>query len=929
MKSIWIVVLTILFCHQAYSKELRVGIWNNPPLSITKNEKIEGFAPDIFNYIADSQNIKYTFIKGKWQDLYSQLERGEIDIFMPIGYSEERLKTMDFSAKPIFTNWGQIITRKDKKINDISDLNNTRLAIQKNDIYFFGSYGLYHLMKSLKFNYEIVDVDNYIEALDKILKGEVDAALVGKSFTFTTNSSEIKITNIFVQPISVHFAYRKGLDNSTKNKIDKGLTTLIEDQNSYYYKRLQYMYDTGYSENIVTHFFIKYGQYVTSIFILIIIILFIFNKILKKRVLEKTSTLTQIVEKLKASEEKLNTILNSVPSVIFIVDKNHTYIDILAKRDDLLLMPREAVIGKKVEELFDSKKAEFFVYYIDDVIINKAKVNFLYDLQIKGEVRYFEAIGIPFKLNGDILALFQIIEQTDLIKLSEELRLASYKLSVEKDKLNRILNSIQELVIVTDREGVIIYMNNAAKNVISEDFINSKLEYVEIYTINDNSKQKFDIHKVIEKGYNEDTLKDLYIKKGDSKIDIECSIQPIYNYDSNISVAVIVIRDITEEKRINDQLIKSDKIEAIGRLASGIAHDFNNYLGAIQNYVNVLKIKDDKEISNIAEQMETIIEKSKNLSKQLLTFAKGGSPVIKQTCITNIIKSVSEFSLKGSNISLELTLSDDCVCCMIDEGLFSQVISNIVINAREAMNDIGHLKIDISTFELSKENQYGVEGGNYAKISIKDSGPGIPENIRDKVFEPFYTTKSNGTGLGLATSFSIIKQHNGYINFVNHPDGCEFIILLKNLNKDQCHQNSYIKESVSKITASDIKILYMDDEDFLRDSFELLMSALNCKTETFANGEEVLEAVQKDNYDIIVLDLTIRNGMNGSQTIKRLKEMRIESYFVVSSGYSDDPVLQNLKDYGFDDHLLKPYSLKEAREMLDRFLKKKNVLISN
>lgn len=927
------IIFLIFFCQKSlYPENIKVGVWHNPPLSIIDTNTVNGFAPDIFGHIADDNNIEYTFIKGKWQDLYRQLENGEIDIFMPIGYSEERLKTMDFSLKPIFTNWGQIITNnKGKQINDISGLNNSRLAIQKNDLYFYGPYGLYHIMKSFNFNYKIVDVDNYLEAVDKLLKKEVDAALVAKSFTFIINNPDIKITNIIVQPVGVHFAYRKGLDKSIKDKIDNELSNLVENQNSYYYKHLQYLYDTGYSKNIFfTYFFIKYGFYFTLIFVILILMLVIFNKILKKRVLEKTLKLTKTVEQLKNSEEKLNAILSSVPSIIFIIDKNHTYIDVLTSRNDLLLMPREAIIGKKVEDIFDAKQAEFFIHYIDDVILNKAKVNFLYDIILNGTTRYFEAMGVPFEVNSDTFALFQVVEQTDLIIANNSLRNVYLDLSAERDKLNRILNSIKEMVLLIDKNGIITYLNNAAKEFIPENYINSSIAGIDLYNFNDDSKYKLEINKIIENSYSGEILKNIYIKKDDKKIIIEGSIQPIFDYQSYIYGFVLVMRNITEEKRINDQLIKADKIEAIGRLAAGIAHDFNNYLGAIQNYINVLKIKDDEEISNIVQQIDIVIEKSKTLSKQLLTFAKGGSPIMKQTCITDIIKHVSEFSLKGSNITLKLNFSHDCLSCMIDEGLFSQVISNIIINAREAMNDKGVLTINLSIVELKDENEYGIKGGAYAKISIKDTGPGIPDEIKDKIFEPFYTTKSTGTGLGLATSLSIVTQHKGYINFVNHPDGCEFIILLETLTEKECKtKKEHTKETFSKPIDRKIKILYMDDEEFLRDSFELLMSALNCKVDTFIKGEDVLKAIKKEQYDIIVLDLTIRDGMNGVQTIKELKNLDVKSYFVVSSGYSDDPVMQNLKDHGFDDYLLKPYSIKEAKDMLDRFFKHRRTLDNN
>jgi len=916
MSKIFFLIFLLIYS-VSFSQTVKVGVWNNPPLSVISDSNVTGFMPDIFKKVAKDQNIDFVFVKGGWDELYTKLKNGEIDIFMPIGYSEKRLEEMDFSRYPLFTNWGQIICKKEKYPNSISELNDKRIAVQKNDLYFIGDFGLLHLLNNFKIKSNILFVDNYIEGFNKILDDQADCALVGKSFILLKKDKDIKPTSIIVQPLEVHFGYSKKLDNQTKNKIDEGIKKLIDDKESYYYHLLTYLNETGYRYSISSFYIQKFFLPFIAFIVILFSALLLFNFLLRKKVVKKTLELNNTIEKLKNSESKLKALLNSMPNIIFVINKNFQYVDVITNRDDLLLSPKEQLIGKSIYDFFTGDKLLLFENHIKDVIEHKHTSNILYDINIGGNIRYFESFGVPMVLGNELFGLFQIVERTDLVMANDAYRRAMMELSIEKDKLNRILNSVSEMVIFADLSGQITYTNRSAaeffgksiigdslSELIFEDMEGNRIDFPSCKDSNNISHCKLNSH---------------YLIFNDKKFEIEGEIQPIYDSVSRINGILIVLRDVTNEKRRERELIKADKLETIGRIAAGIAHDFNNYLGAIQNYVSFLELNDDNR--SIAENIISIIKKSQNLTKQLLTFSKGGRPVFKITDVGNLVKEVAIFSLRGSNIKEEFELPDRCFCAEIDEGFLSQVVSNLVINAKEAMGNDGKIKITVSKLFLDKDNEFHLAEGEYIKVSFKDSGPGVPESLKNKIFDPFFTTKSYGTGRGLATSYAIIKQHKGTLSFVNHDDGCEFFFFIPSIDDKECKKISEDQDSKPNLDRK-IKVLYMDDEDILRDSFGLLMEAIGAEVVSVENGEKVLEAVQKEKFDIIVLDLTIKTGMSGKDTIKKLKEMNIDSFFVVSSGYSDDPIIHNMKEYGFDEYLPKPFSLKEVKEMLENYRKK-------
>lgn len=381
---------------------------------------------------------------------------------------------------------------------------------------------------------------------------------------------------------------------------------------------------------------------------------------------------------------------------------------------------------------------------------------------------------------------------------------------------------------------------------------------------------------------------------------------------------VLNCRDVTRLKQMEEVLSRMQKLESVGLLAGGIAHDFNNILTVILGNLAIAKIADNREkLMHSLDEAETGVLKARDLTQQLLTFAKGGTPVKETASIEEVIKDTAGFSLKGSNVSLKLDFQEDLYPVDIDRGQISQVIHNLVVNADQAMTGGGIITIKGSNIDIDEENIYGLIPGKYVAIEVKDQGVGISPIYREKIFDPYFTTKSKGSGLGLSIVYSIITQHNGAVDFQSQPGkGTQFTIYLPISDKEM------LAPQIEEFGGTG-KILVVDDEESIREVAALLLESLGYKVTTAESGEEAIEICKKDPPDVVVLDLTIPGGIGGKETADEIRKFAKDIKLVVSSGYSNDSVMSQYKQFGFDDVLMKPYKLEQIGQVIYRLLNNK------
>ena len=387
--------------------------------------------------------------------------------------------------------------------------------------------------------------------------------------------------------------------------------------------------------------------------------------------------------------------------------------------------------------------------------------------------------------------------------------------------------------------------------------------------------------------------------------------------------------DITDNKRMQQELIKSERLEALGVLAGGIAHDFNNILTAIVGNISIVKenlLKIDPKLYERLEKAEWAIERAQRLAKQLLTFSTGGAPVLMNESIGDILKETLSFLLAGTNIKLNLNIQEELPLLEIDKDQINQVIQNLTLNAIDAIGHGGILQVSATKVKSSEEKQYILKNGDYIKITFRDNGPGIPIELKDRIFDPFFTTKQNGTGLGLSIAYSIIKKHGGYIFVENHPEGGAifYLFLPFKENSRPLERNIYNNNTNSvsgNIVKNKMRILLMDDEEIVCDVVKEMINFLGHECYVVRNGEEAIEAYKRgmennEKFDILIMDLTIPGGMGGKEAIKRLKEIDPYVKAIVSSGHDIEGAATSYKEHGFVASLSKPFKLQEINETL-------------
>ncbi len=384
------------------------------------------------------------------------------------------------------------------------------------------------------------------------------------------------------------------------------------------------------------------------------------------------------------------------------------------------------------------------------------------------------------------------------------------------------------------------------------------------------------------------------------------------------------LTDISQRKRMEEELLKTQKLESVGILAGGIAHDFNNILTAILGSISLAKLGGTKgrDSREHLERAESAAARAQLLTQQLLTFSKGGSPLKKTTSISEVMQESTEFVLRGSKTSCTFRMVDDLWPVEVDVGQFSQVIHNLILNADQAMPNGGTIQICAENMSMATPKSLPLPPGRYVKISIRDQGMGIPEEHLQKVFDPYFTTKQKGSGLGLAISYSIISKHGGHITVDSTTsEGATFHIYLPASSKKIRPK----AEEQRMLLLGKGRILFMDDEQLVREIGGEMLRHLGYDVELAKDGAEAIRLYSAameagEAFDAVIMDLTIPGGMGGTEAIHRLREIDPDVKAVVSSGYFSGPVASAYMDHGFKGVVAKPYRIEELSEVLNALL---------
>ena len=392
--------------------------------------------------------------------------------------------------------------------------------------------------------------------------------------------------------------------------------------------------------------------------------------------------------------------------------------------------------------------------------------------------------------------------------------------------------------------------------------------------------------------------------------------------------AAVTVHDATEERRRDEERIRVDKLESLGLLAGGIAHDFNNALTSVMGRVSLASSAalPHSELHVLLGEAEVAIRQATDLTSQLLTFARGGEPRRELHDVAALLREATRFALSGSTVRVDLEVVPDLWPAELDAGQFRQVVSNLVINAAQAMHDGGHLSVRAWNRDATEPLSRVAPAGPYVWIEFQDVGPGIPPEIQDKILDPYFTTKEGGSGLGLATAFTIMKRHRGGLEFQSGPGGTTFSVYFP----AQPSRTPRVPDEEPAGLCGSGRVLVMDDDVAVQGVYKASLTQLGYDCEVVADGESALARYFEEEaagrpFDVVIMDLTVPGAMGGKAAMAELRRRDPDALGMVASGYSKDPVMSDFRAAGFAGSLSKPFTLDELATRLKQVLKSKAV----
>jgi PAS domain S-box-containing protein len=592
-------------------------------------------------------------------------------------------------------------------------------------------------------------------------------------------------------------------------------------------------------------------------------------------------------------------IMDLSSDLIIVLDHQGKIVNLNAKATNLIGLSKRA-IGRDVHDLAQEQRG------LLDLLEGKAEDGRIIALETTKGRRYYDCqvdmIVDGSTPKGQVMVLRDITES----------RRAQEALRESEERYRAIFEQFEGTIMVVDTEdGSVLQANQTFCTHFG-------IDPDEVTALNIQSIPKLD-HTLKDKILSEVmssrrfTFETTCPLPNGNVMNIEVVASP-FRYGGKRAICVIG-RDITERRQAEAIRERIEKLEATGTLAGGIAHDFNNLLTSVLGYVSLIKMRSQPGTEThreLAEAEMTIIQ-AKEVAQELLSLAKGGAPICKPVSIPELLRVTSNHPFLNSNIQCHHHIPPGEWLAEVDQGQMGRVFTNLFINAKDAMPCGGQVDITVSSHREEANGPHGLRPGDYIMVEVRDTGTGIPPEILPKIFEPYFTTKSNGFGIGLSVVYATIARHNGTIEVTSHVgEGTAFRIYLP------VAQGAPSAATGREITMASGggKVLVMDDEEYILDVMGEMIRALGYEVGTAHDGKEALEEYQRAlgsgrKYDLVIMDLTNPRGMGGKEAVSLLLELDPQARAIVSSGYSNDPVMSDFRHYGFIGVLPKPYQLEE------------------
>jgi PAS domain S-box-containing protein len=630
--------------------------------------------------------------------------------------------------------------------------------------------------------------------------------------------------------------------------------------------------------------------------------------------------LSRTMSSLKAATRDWERTFDTVPDAVFLIDQNYGVFRLNLAASRLVDLPFTQAIGRKCYELIhDLDHAPAHCLHKETLASGRiARAEF--DEMIPGRV--IEITSSPLAEDtGDIVGA--VLVARDITAQKE----ADRAIRESEERYRDIVENSLDAIFTCDRHGRYISCNQAMCEILG--YGHNEIIGMSLGDMTDPDTARalgVDFDRVYD---TEIPLRDVsyeIVSKGGRRIILRGNVRLTSKAGMKMGLHGIM-RDVTEQQVLEAHLQRTEKLEAIGTLAGGIAHDFNNILTAIMGHLNLARLYTEQKdrLTKTLSEAEKAVLRAAGLTRQILTFSKGGEPVKEVVAIPPLVHEAANIALgRASRCTYETFYEENLSAVEADRGQLIQVLTNLLINARQAMPDGGLIQVRAGKRSVRATDRVGtLPEGDYVYVVVRDQGVGIPSRSLHRIFDPFYTTKQEGSGLGLATCHSILTRHGGHIEAASKPgEGTAFTFYLP--AKDSVPER--LEERGERFEKGEGRILVMDDEESILVVAAQALKKAGYEVDTARDGAGAVAlfriAMEKQRpYHAVILDLTIPGGMGGLDTIKALKTMDSTVRGIVSSGYSHDPVMSNPMHYGFSGAMQKPYKLTDLTRTLSELLR--------
>ncbi|MCK9460285.1 MAG: PAS domain-containing protein [Proteobacteria bacterium] len=618
-------------------------------------------------------------------------------------------------------------------------------------------------------------------------------------------------------------------------------------------------------------------------------------------------------------ERRLRTTIANAPIALWTVDREQRFTFADGVTVYALGLTPEQIVGRKVAEVFPALTGWS---ELRPRLAAGETITLISEIHGKViESRLSAIMGPECKFRGTIGVSTDVTDRVETERALAE----------ERGRLAATLSAVGDGVITTDLRGCVTTMNGIAERLTGWTQGEALGRPVgEVFRlVSHRTRAPLDnpvraMLKLGERAARHVQDRRLVSRAGEEAL-VADTCAPIYGDAGEVTGALVVFQDVTRQRLLEEELARIEKLESVGVLAGGIAHDFNNILTAAMGSVTLAGRQEagDPRVAKNLEAACRALERARGLTSQLLTFSKGGMPVKTLTSARALIEESTGFALHGSAAGRAFSIAEDLWPVEVDEGQISQVLQNLVLNASQAMPEGGVVRISAENVRVAADEGLPLEPGRYVRIGVADSGCGIPEENLDRVFDPYFTTKPGGSGLGLATTYSILRRHGGHVSVESTVGvGSTFRVYLPATARSR---EERVLDAPADSEARSGRVLLMDDDAVIREVATRMLESLDYTVEAVEEGAAAVETYCAAldggrRFDAVIMDLTIVGGMGGRDAVRLLKERDRTAVVLASSGYSNDPVMSDHAAHGFDGVLPKPYTVAQLAAALRRLI---------